>query len=55
MRDLSGHASIRFDTLHFPVAVPGLMIEGIVLGFDFGTRRIGVAIGNRVTRQARGR
>ena len=28
------------------------MIDGIVLGFDFGTRRIGVAIGNRVTRQA---
>ncbi|MEO8186723.1 MAG: Holliday junction resolvase RuvX [Burkholderiaceae bacterium] len=29
------------------------MIAGIVLGFDFGTRRIGVAIGNRLTRQAR--
>ena len=29
------------------------MIDGIVLGFDFGMRRIGVAIGNRVTRQAR--
>ncbi|HVG05248.1 MAG TPA: Holliday junction resolvase RuvX [Burkholderiaceae bacterium] len=29
------------------------MIDGVVLGFDFGTRRIGVAIGNRVTRHAR--
>ena len=29
------------------------MIDGIVLGFDFGARRIGVAIGNRITRQAR--
>ena len=27
--------------------------ERIVLAFDFGTRRIGVAIGNTVTRQAR--
>jgi len=27
--------------------------EEIVLGFDFGTRRIGVAVGNGVTRQAR--
>ena len=29
------------------------MIDGVVLGFDFGTRRIGVAIGNRLTGQAR--
>jgi putative Holliday junction resolvase len=27
--------------------------DGIVLGFDFGTRRIGVALGNGVTRSAR--
>jgi putative Holliday junction resolvase len=27
--------------------------DGVVLGFDFGTRRIGVAIGNGVTREAR--
>jgi len=26
--------------------------DGVVLGFDFGTRRIGVAIGNSVTRDA---
>ena len=25
------------------------MIDGVVLGFDFGTRRIGVAIGSRLT------
>ena len=29
------------------------MIEGIVLGFDFGTRRIGIAIGNTLTGAAR--
>jgi putative Holliday junction resolvase len=33
-----------------PVAA---MIEGVSLAFDFGTRRIGVAIGNGVTREAR--
>ena len=53
MRDLAGLASIRFDTRHFPVALASSMIDGIVLGFDFGTRRIGVAIGNRLTNQAR--
>ena len=29
------------------------MTDGVVLGFDFGARRIGVAIGNGITRQAR--
>jgi putative Holliday junction resolvase len=29
------------------------MDEGVVLGFDFGTRRIGVAIANGITREAR--
>jgi putative Holliday junction resolvase len=29
-----------------------LLKEEIVLGFDFGTRRVGVAVGNGVTRQA---
>jgi putative Holliday junction resolvase len=27
--------------------------SGVVLGFDFGTRRIGVALGNGITRSAR--
>lgn len=31
---------------------PPLTAEGIVLGFDFGLRRVGVAIGNGITRQA---
>jgi putative Holliday junction resolvase len=31
----------------------GDAVDGIVLGFDFGTRRIGVAIGNTITREAR--
>ena len=29
------------------------MTDGVVLGFDFGARRIGVAIGNGITHQAR--
>jgi len=29
------------------------MTEGVVLAFDFGARRIGVAIGNGITREAR--
>ncbi|HYM48479.1 MAG TPA: Holliday junction resolvase RuvX [Burkholderiaceae bacterium] len=29
------------------------MIDGVLLGFDFGTRRIGVAIGNSLTCEAR--
>lgn len=29
------------------------MIDAIALAFDFGTRRIGVAIGNSLTREAR--
>jgi putative Holliday junction resolvase len=32
--------------------VPALT-EGVIIGFDFGERRIGVAIANTVTRQAR--
>ena len=35
------------------LAFPPLLKEEIVLGFDFGTRRVGVAVGNGVTRQAR--
>jgi len=36
-------------------AVPAgaVTADGVVLGFDFGVRRIGVAIGNGVTREAR--
>ncbi len=32
----------------------GASTAAIVLGFDFGTRRIGVALGNGLTRSARG-
>ena len=53
MRDLTGHAYFRSDNRHFSTALPSSMIDGVVLGFDFGTRRIGVAIGNRLTGQAR--
>ncbi len=53
MRDLTGHAPIDSPIRFAPVLLPRLMIDGIVLAFDFGTQRIGVAIGNGVTREAR--
>lgn len=57
MRDLTGHATFSFSDSVFPprfLPAPLLpMNEGVVLGFDFGMRRIGVAIGNSVTREAR--
>ena len=28
------------------------MIDGVIIGFDFGEKRIGVALGNTLTRQA---
>ncbi len=34
-------------------ALPDVMADEVVLGFDFGERRTGVAIANTVTRQAR--
>jgi len=49
MRELAqtaGRAAIH-------LSLPPLLNEEIVLGFDFGTRRVGVAVGNGVTRQAR--
>lgn len=33
--------------------IPGLPAAAVLLGFDFGTRRIGVAVGNTLTRSAR--
>jgi putative holliday junction resolvase len=50
MRDLHGRAAT--STPAFPL-FPFPMTDRVVLGFDFGTRRIGVAIGNSVTREAR--
>ena len=35
------------------LSLPPALNEDVVLGFDFGTRRVGVAVGNGVTRQAR--
>jgi len=52
MRDLAGHAPIS-SSISPSVVSPHRVSDGIVLGFDFGTRRIGVAIGNAVTRAAR--
>jgi putative holliday junction resolvase len=37
---------------HFSIS-PDVMADEVVLGFDFGARRTGVAIANTVTRQAR--
>ena len=42
MRDLHGPASA---SARFRLLFPSPVTEGVVLGFDFGTRRIGVAIG----------
>lgn len=56
-RALDAHACAR-ATVRFPPAMksalPGAsMREAIVLGFDFGTVRTGVAIANSITREAR--
>jgi putative Holliday junction resolvase len=50
MRDLHGRAATP-DTPFLPFHSP--MTDRVVLGFDFGARRIGVAIANTVTREAR--
>ncbi len=39
--------------LSFPVPSAAAMTDGVLLAFDFGARRIGVAIGNGITREAR--
>jgi putative Holliday junction resolvase len=44
---LRGEAATRS-----PARLP-VLSEEVVLGFDFGTRRVGVAVGNGLTRQAR--
>jgi putative holliday junction resolvase len=51
MRDLAGPA--RRPQTSSAVSIPFPMTDGVVLAFDFGARRIGVAIGNGVTREAR--
>ena len=50
MRDLRGRATPPAPAL---VSFLFPMTDRVVLGFDFGARRIGVAIGNSVTREAR--
>lgn len=50
MRDLHGRATAPAPSR---IAVSTPMTDGVALGFDFGTRRIGVAIGNGITREAR--
>lgn len=49
MRDLDGRATHALSA----VAFPSVIADRLVLGFDFGTKRIGVAIANSVTREAR--
>ena len=53
MRDLTGHALHTLPIRFIPVVPVRSMIDGVALAFDFGTRRIGVAIGNGLTREAR--
>ena len=50
MRDLDGRATAPAPR---PVSFLSPMTDQVVIGFDFGARRIGVAIGNSVTREAR--
>src|SRR5512138_3413854 len=50
MRDLHGRATAPRLSRVFLLSP---MTDRVVLGFDFGARRIGVAIGNSVTREAR--
>lgn len=52
MRDLTGHAPIA-SPFCFSFVPPLSMTDGVVLAFDFGGRRIGVALGNSLTRGAR--
>ena len=48
---MMGRASFASSSDFSTVVTP--MIDGVVLGFDFGARRIGVSIGNTLTRKAR--
>jgi putative Holliday junction resolvase len=50
MRDLAGRAP-RSSSPLFSVVAP--VTDRVLLGFDYGARRIGVAIANSVTREAR--
>lgn len=47
----AGSVPFPFLSLLPPLLPP--MTDGVVLAFDFGARRIGVAIGNGITREAR--
>jgi putative holliday junction resolvase len=53
MRDLNGHASTDSPAANFLRCFATPVTAAVALGFDFGTRRIGVAIGNTLTREAR--
>jgi putative Holliday junction resolvase len=44
---------VRLAASSRPLSLLSSMTDAVVLGFDFGARRIGVAIGNSVTREAR--
>jgi len=46
-------AAARTSAPRFPFPSSSPMTEQVVLGFDFGTRRIGVSLGNSITRHAR--
>lgn len=47
-----GHRSAGAGIAHRPLAVMTPRREATVLAFDFGTRRIGVAVGNTIVRVA---
>jgi putative holliday junction resolvase len=51
---MSGLAAMpnTFPAPPIPIAAPSVRAEQSFLAFDFGTRRTGVAVGNRLTRTA---
>jgi putative holliday junction resolvase len=53
MREAAGPALRPLSPFPVPFPLPFPMTDGVVLAFDFGVRRIGVAIGNSVTHEAR--
>jgi len=46
-------AAARTSAPRFPIPSNSPMTEQVVLGFDFGTRRVGVSLGNSIARHAR--
>lgn len=53
MRDVATATRVESRPFFLPSLPSPLMADRLLLAFDFGTRRVGVAVGNSVTRDAR--